>query len=88
MPLALQGFFLSLNHDSSSTANSRSLCQLADADVNAVLLALADEAVRQPDFILAENAKDLARMDRSSPLYDRLLLSGQAFQQDAILTHR
>jgi glutamate-5-semialdehyde dehydrogenase len=58
-------------------AASRTLCQLADADVNAVLLALADEAVRQSDFILAENAKDLARMDRSNPLYDRLLLSSE-----------
>ncbi|MDR3366961.1 MAG: glutamate-5-semialdehyde dehydrogenase [Prevotellaceae bacterium] len=56
-------------------AASRSLSLLADADVNAVLLTLADEAVRQSGFILAENAKDLARMDSNNPLYDRLLLS-------------
>ncbi|MDR0413861.1 MAG: glutamate-5-semialdehyde dehydrogenase [Prevotellaceae bacterium] len=56
-------------------AASRTLGLLAEHDVNAVLLTLADEAVRQSDFILAENAKDLARMDRDSPLYDRLLLS-------------
>lgn len=56
-------------------AASRTLSLLTDVEVNAVLLALADEAVRQSGFILAENAKDLARMDSSNPLYDRLLLS-------------
>ncbi|MDR3188765.1 MAG: glutamate-5-semialdehyde dehydrogenase [Prevotellaceae bacterium] len=56
-------------------AASRTLSLLTDADVNAVLLTLAEEAVRQSDFILAENAHDLARMERSNPLYDRLLLS-------------
>ncbi|MDR0710771.1 MAG: glutamate-5-semialdehyde dehydrogenase [Prevotellaceae bacterium] len=56
-------------------AASRTLSRLAEADVNAVLLTLAEETVRQSGFILAENAKDLARMDSSNPLYDRLLLS-------------
>jgi glutamate-5-semialdehyde dehydrogenase len=56
-------------------ATSRTLSRLTGAEVNAVLLALADEAVRQSDFILAENAKDLSCMDSSHPLYDRLLLS-------------
>ncbi|MDR0687388.1 MAG: glutamate-5-semialdehyde dehydrogenase [Prevotellaceae bacterium] len=56
-------------------AASRTLSLLTDADVSAVLLSLADEAVRQSGFILAENAQDLARMDSSNPLYDRLLLS-------------
>ncbi|MDR1416593.1 MAG: glutamate-5-semialdehyde dehydrogenase [Prevotellaceae bacterium] len=56
-------------------AASRTLSLLADADVNAVLLTLADEAEKQSTFILAENAKDLACMDKNNPLYDRLLLS-------------
>ncbi|MDR2814744.1 MAG: glutamate-5-semialdehyde dehydrogenase [Prevotellaceae bacterium] len=56
-------------------AASRTLSLLGDADVNAVLLTLADEAVKQSGFILAENAKDLARMDSDNPLYDRLRLS-------------
>jgi glutamate-5-semialdehyde dehydrogenase len=56
-------------------AASRTLSLLADADVSAVLLSMADEAARQSGFILAENAKDLARMDSGNPLYDRLLLT-------------
>ncbi|MDR1022636.1 MAG: glutamate-5-semialdehyde dehydrogenase [Prevotellaceae bacterium] len=56
-------------------AASRTLSLLADADINAVLLTLADEAERQSAFILAENAKDVARMDKDNPLYDRLRLS-------------
>ncbi len=56
-------------------AASRSLNLVTDETINNVLLALADEAIAQTEVILAENAKDLAAMDKSNPMYDRLLLS-------------
>lgn len=56
---------------------SRRLSLLSAGEVNAVLLTLADEAVGQTELILRENAKDLARMDRAAPMYDRLLLTAE-----------
>lgn len=56
-------------------AASTKLNRLDDATRNSVLLALADEAEAQTAFILAENSKDLARMDSADPKYDRLLLT-------------
>ena len=54
---------------------SRSLILLSDDKINSVLNALADAAIANTDFILSENEKDLARMDKADPKYDRLLLS-------------
>ncbi|MCQ2225638.1 MAG: glutamate-5-semialdehyde dehydrogenase [Paludibacteraceae bacterium] len=54
---------------------SRTLNGLGDKKINEVLLAVADEAEKQTDFILSENQKDLDKMDRSNPMYDRLLLT-------------
>lgn len=54
---------------------SRSLNLLDNDNINKVLLAVADEAVAKTDLILAENAKDLARMDINDPKYDRLKLT-------------
>ena len=48
-------------------AASRELVMLEGDRINEVLLAVADEAVAQTDYILAENAKDLARMDEANP---------------------
>lgn len=59
---------------------SRSLNMLDDAAINKVLLAVADEAIAQTDKILSENAKDLSRMDKSNPMYDRLLLSKERIE--------
>lgn len=56
-------------------AASRELVMLEGDRINEVLLAVADEAVAQTDYILAENAKDLARMDEANPKYDRLKLT-------------
>jgi len=58
-------------------AASRSLNLVNDETINKVLLAVADKAVAQTDIILAENAKDLAAMERTNPMYDRLLLSAE-----------
>lgn len=48
---------------------------LDDAQRNAVLLNLADAIVAGSAGLLEANAKDLAAMDRSNPLYDRLMLT-------------
>lgn len=54
---------------------SREINLLQDEQINEVLLAVADEAVLQAVNILAENEKDLARMDKDDPKYDRLKLT-------------
>ncbi len=58
-------------------AASRELVMLDNDRINEILLAVADEAVAQTDYILAENAKDLARMDEADPKYDRLKLTAE-----------
>ncbi|MFT3752984.1 MAG: glutamate-5-semialdehyde dehydrogenase [Paludibacter sp.] len=64
----------------SVVAASRSLNLVTAEKINQVLLALADEAVAKTDVILTENAKDLAAMDKSNPMYDRLLLSKERIE--------
>ncbi|MDR0231769.1 MAG: glutamate-5-semialdehyde dehydrogenase [Dysgonamonadaceae bacterium] len=54
---------------------SRKLNLISDELINKVLHAVADEAVVKTDMILAANQKDLATMDKSNPMYDRLLLN-------------
>jgi len=54
---------------------SRKLLQLDEQTINQVLLAVADAAEANADYILKENQKDLDRMDPSNPLYDRLKLT-------------
>ena len=51
------------------------LTQLSDADTSAVLHAVADAIKHDTDTLLEANAADLSRMDKSNPLYDRLLLT-------------
>lgn len=54
---------------------SRKLNLVDDNTINQILLSLADEALAQTEYILAENAKDLALMEKTNPLYDRLMLN-------------
>jgi glutamate-5-semialdehyde dehydrogenase len=54
---------------------SRALNLVTDETINQVLLSLADEAIAHSDMILSENAKDLAKMDKANPMFDRLSLS-------------
>lgn len=54
---------------------SRSLLLTDEEKINKVLHATADAIARHRDFILAENKKDLAKMDANDPKYDRLLLT-------------
>ena len=51
------------------------LAQLSDADKSAVLHAVADAIKHDTDTLLEANADDLSRMEKSNPLYDRLLLT-------------
>jgi len=59
---------------------SRSLNLVNDEIIYQVLLALSDEVVEQTETILEENAKDLAVMDKSNPMYDRLLLTKERIE--------
>ena len=54
---------------------SRELALLNDDIFNQILNAVADAAIAETPFILAENEKDLARMDKNDPKYDRLKLT-------------
>ena len=53
----------------------KSIAGLSDGFRNGVLRAVADELVSSQEELLRANAEDLARMDPSSPLYDRLMLT-------------
>jgi len=54
---------------------SKSLALLSDQQRNEILLAVADAIISQQERILKANAEDLAKMDKSNPLYDRLQLT-------------
>ena len=54
---------------------SRQLLRLTDNEVNAILRDVAEATLVQADYILAENRKDLSRMDPAHPKYDRLKLT-------------
>ena len=54
---------------------SRELALLNDDIINQILNAVADAAIAETPFILAENKKDLGRMDKNDPKYDRLKLT-------------
>ena len=58
-------------------AASTTLALISDEKRNEILNAVADAIVAQQDELLTANAKDLARMDKSNPLYDRLQLTKQ-----------
>jgi glutamate-5-semialdehyde dehydrogenase len=60
---------------SSTKAASVNMSDWDDQARNQLLLVLADKLLESSDEILAANAQDLARMDVSNPLYDRLLLN-------------
>jgi glutamate-5-semialdehyde dehydrogenase len=55
--------------------SSRKLAGISNEQVQAILSDLAELAVKEIPFLLAENQKDLDRMDRKNPMYDRLLLN-------------
>ncbi len=54
---------------------SKSFALLTDAQRNDILNAVADAIINNKERILSANAEDLAKMDKSNPLYDRLMLT-------------
>ena len=54
---------------------SRKMVNLTDNDIKEILNELADLALANEAFVLAENKKDLDRMDPQDSKYDRLLLN-------------
>ena len=54
---------------------SKSLALLSDEQRNEILLAVADAIINSQERILNANAQDLAKMEKSNPLYDRLQLT-------------
>lgn len=54
---------------------SRELLALTEKQINDILLAVADATMANAAYILSENEKDLARMDKANPKYDRLKLT-------------
>lgn len=58
----------------------KSLAALDEKEINCILNDTADEIEKQTDRILAENAKDLERMDKENPMYDRLKLTEERIE--------
>ena len=54
---------------------SKMLALLSDEQRNEILNAVADAIVNNKERILSANERDLARMDKANPLYDRLQLT-------------
>ena len=62
---------------------SRELNLVDEAIINALLTDLADAAIKHIPVLLAENKKDLDRMDPADPKYDRLQLTEQRIKDIA-----
>lgn len=62
---------------------SYSLALLPDERKNEILNILADRIIEEKDALLLANAKDLERMERENPLYDRLLLTEKRLEDIA-----
>lgn len=59
---------------------SRKLNLLAEEKINTILEELASQAIAHTEIILAENQKDLDRMDINDPKYDRLKLTKERIE--------
>ena len=59
---------------------SKTLALLSDEQRNEILLAVADAIINNQERILKANCEDLAKMDPSSPLYDRLQLTASRLE--------
>ena len=60
---------------------SKALSLLEEQKRNAVLLSLSDAMLERRDCLLESNRADLSRMEKSNPLYDRLLLTEDRIQE-------
>ncbi len=59
---------------------SRTMVTMSDDTRNEVLRSLADEIGKNQEALLDANKIDLAKMERSNPLYDRLLLTPERLE--------
>ena len=64
-------------------AASRKLNLIGDNLINKILIELAAQARANSDIILAENKKDLDRMDSQDPKFDRLILTEERIESIA-----
>ena len=62
---------------------SKSQALLSDDQRNDILNAVADAIITNKERILSANAEDLAKMDKSNPLYDRLMLTEKRLEDIA-----
>ena len=66
-----------MNHFEQAKQATRNIITLNNETINLVLTSLADALVANTDFVLRENKKDLDRMDKTDPKYDRLQLTDE-----------
>ncbi|MFN8671512.1 MAG: glutamate-5-semialdehyde dehydrogenase [Candidatus Sericytochromatia bacterium] len=59
---------------------SRKLLLLEVTIINKILIELSDSIIKNKNFILEENQKDLDKMDTKDPKYDRLKLTAQRIE--------
>lgn len=59
---------------------SRELSLMTDERKNEILLKVADAIIAHADELLEANGKDLSRMDKENPLYDRLQLTQERLE--------
>lgn len=67
---------------------SRLLAACSEDEINALLTDIADELERRIPEVLEANAKDQARMDRSNPMFDRLVLNEERLRDIAADTRK
>lgn len=65
---------------------SRELALLSGEKINEILMAVADAAISETSYILAENEKDLVKMNQADPKYDRLKLTSERLKGIALDT--
>lgn len=63
-----------INSDNIKAA-ARRLIECSQEEIDSVLLSMADALEAHIPEVLEANAKDLARMEKTNPMYDRLLLN-------------
>lgn len=62
---------------------SKLLGIIPDEHRNEILYAVADAIIEHKHWLLEENAKDLKRMDKANPMYDRLQLTDERLESIA-----
>jgi glutamate-5-semialdehyde dehydrogenase len=67
---------------------SISLALIPSDKINQILRDVADAAIASCDYILGENQKDLDLMDKSNPMYDRLMLTKERIEGIAADTRK